>query len=626
MSWIQKLHETYEHCAGASQFANNPLLPVSHTVQQAHIEVSIDDQGNFLRGVVLSKESTILPATEDSAGRTSGEAPHPLSDKVQYCAADYPTYGGKKKSYYPGYAKQLSTWCQSKFSHPKAKAVLEYVRKGTVVADLVHEKLLHLGKDGKLLTTWGSDVPIPQIFKSLTAKAGDRDQGDALIRWRVETPGDPLSATWKDSKLMDAWIGFDASQNQTQGLCMVTGKDSLLATNHPRRLRHGADGAKLISSNDKEGFTFLGRFIQVEQACSVGFDVTQKSHNALRWLIGRQAFRNGDQVVVAWAISGKQIPDPFANSHELFGIVTEEKKQEPPLQGDAGQAFGRRLAKLIAGYRAELGSKNEIVVMGLDSATPGRMAITFYRELTGSEILDRIQSWHEHVAWHQRYSKEIHFVGAPSPKDIAEAAYGRRLDDKLRKATLERLLPCIIDGQPIPRDLMEATARRVCNRAGLEHWEFEKYLGIACALFRGYFKERSYEMALELDRTTRDYLYGRLLAVAEQIEGRALHLAGEKRDTSAAKLMQRFADHPCSTWRTIELSLGPYKTRLRAKRPAFLYEREKQIDEVIDKFQAQDFLDDRRLTGEFLLGYHCQRQALWTKPETEPDEAVTIAN
>lgn len=626
MSWIQKLHETYEHCAGASQFANTPLLPVSHTVQQAHIEVTIDDQGNFLRGVVLSKENTILPATEDSAGRTSGEAPHPLSDKVQYCAADYPKYGGKKKSYYLGYAKQLSTWCQSKFSHPKAKAVLEYVRKGTVVADLVHEKLLHLGNDGKLLTTWGSDVPIPQIFKSLTAKAGDRDQGDALIRWRVETPGDPLSATWQDTKLMDAWISFDASQNQTQGLCMVTGKDSLLATNHPRRLRHGADGAKLISSNDKEGFTFLGRFIQVEQACSVGFDVTQKSHNALRWLIGRQAFRNGDQVVVAWAISGKQIPDPFANSHELFGIVTEEKKQEPPLQCDAGQAFGRRLAKLIAGYRAELGSKNEIVVMGLDSATPGRMAITFYRELTGSELLDRIQSWHEHVAWHQRYSKEIHFVGAPSPKDIAEAAYGRRLDDKLRKATLERLLPCIIDGQPIPRDLMEATARRVCNRAGLEHWEFEKYLGIACALFRGYFKEGSYEMALELDRTTRDYLYGRLLAVAEQIEGRALHLAGEKRDTSAAKLMQRFADHPCSTWRTIELSLVPYKTRLRAKRPAFLYEREKQIDEVIDKFQAQDFLDDRRLTGEFLLGYHCQRQALWTKPETEQDEAVAIAN
>jgi len=625
MSWIQKLYETYEQCAGAPQFAAKPLLPINHTIQQAHIEIAIDGRGNFLRAIVVPKEETILPATEKSAGRTSGEAPHSLCDKIQYCAGDYPKHGGIKESYYSGYIDQLGSWCESKFSHPKAKAILKYIHKGTVVADLVREKILYLGKDRKLLTTWTSDLPMPDIFKNLTAKNGERDQGDALIRWRVEEPGDPLSAIWEDRSLIDAWIGFAASQNQSQGLCMVTGKQTFLATNHPKRLRHGADGAKLISSNDNEGFTFLGRFTQADQACGVGSEVTQKAHNALRWLIGRQAFRNGEQVIVTWAVSGKQIPDPFANSHELFGIETE-KERAPLLQGDAGQAFGRRLAKLIAGYRAELGSTNEIVVMALDSATPGRMAIIFYRELTGSELLDRIQSWHEKVAWHQHYSKETRFVGAPSPKDIAEAAFGRRLDDKLRKTTVERLLPCIIDGQPFPRDLMESTIRRTCNRAGLEHWEFEKNLGIACALFRGYFKERSYEMALEPNRTTRDYLYGCLLAIAEHIEGRALHLAGEKRDTSAAKLMQRFADRPYSTWRTIELSLGPYKARLRAKRPSFLNEMEKQLDQVNSKFQVHDFLDDRRLSGEFLLSYHCQRQALWAKPEMEKDEEMATAN
>jgi len=620
MSWMQKLYETYEQCADVPQFANDPLLLVSHTVQQAHIEITIDDKGHFLRAVVIPKEETILPATEDSAGRTSDEAPHPLSDKIQYCAADYPDYGGKKKSYYMSYEKQLSAWCRSKFSHLKTNAVLEYVHKETVVADLVHEKILHVGQDGKLLTTWSPDTPVPLIFKNLTAKAGERDQGGALIRWRVETLGEPLTATWEDQSLADAWIGFDASQNQTQGVCMVTGKETRLATNHPKRLRHGADGAKLISSNDNKGFTFMGRFMQAEQACGVGFNVTQKAHNALRWLIRRQAFRNGDQVVVAWAVSGKPIPDPFANSHELFGIKSEEKDEKPQCQGDAGQAFGRRLSKLMAGYRAELGSTNDIVVMGLDSATPGRMAITFYRELTGSEFLDRIQSWHENVAWHQHYSNEIRFVGAPSPMYIAETAFGRRLDDKLRKATVERLLPCIIDGQAIPRDLMESSVRRTCNRAGLENWEWEKNLGIACALFSGYFKERSYQMALEQDRTTRDYLYGRLLAIAEHIEGRALYITKEKRDTGAAKLMQRFADRPCSTWRTIELSLSPYKTRLRSKRPSFLNEMEKQIDEVVDIFQGQDYLDDRRLSGEFLLGYHCQRQTLWAKTETNKDE------
>ncbi len=127
-------------------------------------------------------------------------------------------------------------------------------------------------------------------------------------------------------------------------------------------------------------------------------------------------------------------------------------------------------------------------------------------------------------------------------------------------------------------------------------------------------------MSLEPNRTTRDYLYGRLLAIAEHIEDRALYLAGERRDTSAAKLMQRFADRPYSTWRTIEISLGPYKTRLRAKRPSFLNEMGRQLDEVMGAFHEQDFTDERRLSGEFLLGYHCQRQALWTRPDVGTDE------
>ncbi len=404
---------------------------------------------------------------------------------------------------------------------------------------------------------------------------------------------------------------------------MVTGQEILLARSHPRRLRHSGDGAKLISSNDADGFTFRGRFIDADQACGLGFSVSQKAHNALRWLIGRQAFRNGDQVLVAWAVSGNKIPSPFANSYDLFDIE-REVEQKPQFQGDAGQAFGRRLTKLIAGYRIELGSGDDIVVMGLDSASPGRIAIIFYRELKGSELLDRIQSWHENLAWHQHYSKEVRFVGAPSPKEIAETVYGRRLDDKLRKATAERLLPCIIDGRRLPRDIVESAVRRTSNRIGLEHWEFEKHLGIICALFKGYFTgERNYQMALEEDRTTRDYLYGRLLAIAEHLENRALYLAGENRETSAARLMQRFADRPYSTWRTIELSLSPYKARLRANRPSFLNEMEKQIDEVISTFKGQDFLDERRLSGEFLLAYHCQRQALWSKPALKTDEKPT---
>ena len=67
----------------------------------------------------------------------------------------------------------------------------------------------------------------------------------------------------------------------------------------PDKIRHSGDDAKLISSNDKSGFTYRGRFIDAEQTFSVSFEASQKAHNALRWLIGKQGFRNGDQVFVA---------------------------------------------------------------------------------------------------------------------------------------------------------------------------------------------------------------------------------------------------------------------------------------------------------------------------------------
>lgn len=125
-------------------------------------------------------------------------------------------------------------------------------------------------------------------------------------------------------------------------------------------------------------------------------------------------------------------------------------------------------------------------------------------------------------------------------------------------------------------------------------------------------------MSLEEDRRTRDYLFGRLLAIAENIESHALYIANETRETNAVKLMQRFADHPSSTWRNLELALTPYRSRLRTNRPGFLLGREKLLDSVVCMFASEDFTNDGKLSGEFLLGYHCQRSALWKRAGTEP--------
>jgi CRISPR-associated protein Csd1 len=206
---------------------------VSHTEQQAHVEIVLDQAGNFQRAALVARENIVFPATEESAGRTSKPVPHPLCDKIQYCAADYKTFGGEKESFFEDYLRQLRQW-QRFDPNAKVEAVLRYVEKKTVVADLIHFGVFHCGPDNTLLTEWTSEAPTPEIFKILIAKEKKRDQGDAFLRWRVQVPGDPVSAAWIDPRVRDSWIRFNASQDKNRGLCMVTGETTALTASHPK--------------------------------------------------------------------------------------------------------------------------------------------------------------------------------------------------------------------------------------------------------------------------------------------------------------------------------------------------------------------------------------------------------
>jgi CRISPR-associated protein Csd1 len=643
---MQKLYETYNNCEGKIGYSNNekerPLLPICHITTQAQIEIAIDGTGNFLRARLItdkSESSTIIPSTESSASRAGSKpANHPLCDKLQYIAGDFRRFGGSVTSGfadevqepYRSFVKMLTEWCQSEFSHPKAEAVLKYIERQIVVQDLTKQKILLIGDDGKFAKKEAvqREKDIPDIFSVVN------EQEQAFVRWIVEIPGDPESEVWKDKTLWGSWINFYLKDKTKEPFCFVTGKKAVLTSNHPKYLRREGDGAKLISSNDTSGFTFRGRFLTDDQACNVSLEVSQKAHYALLWLISRQGYRKDDQAIVAWATSGAEIPQPTDDPPSILdesGLISDE-----PASADIRQDLAIKLKKKIAGYNQKIDPTTDVVVMGLDSATPGRLAITYYRELKSSDFLQRLDHWHETCTWLHRYrAKEIPdqktgktkliylpFVGAPAPRDIAEAAYATNnkgkfeINEKLRKSVVERILPCIIDGQPIPKDIVVSTVRKASNRVALEDWQWRKTLSIACALYKKHNEKENYSMALEQTRTTRDYLYGRLLALADSLEEWALNEANESRQTNAARLMQRFAERPFSTWRTIELALTPYKARLGGKSK----KRQGMIDEVMALFNPDDFTNDKPLSGEFLLGYHSQREFLRPQGSQQQDE------
>ena len=122
-------------------------------------------------------------------------------------------------------------------------------------------------------------------------------------------------------------------------------------------------------------------------------------------------------------------------------------------------------------------------------------------------------------------------------------------------------------------------------------------------------------MPLDETRTTRDYLYGRLLAIADVLEERALSDAEKDRPTNALRYMQQFSQRPYQTWNQIHNAIVPYLMRLGSK--AYYYKN--LIAAVKELFPPGEFENNTPLSGEYLLGYYSQRQKMWEKKDKSTD-------
>jgi CRISPR-associated protein Csd1 len=269
------------------------------------------------------------------------------------------------------------------------------------------------------------------------------------------------------------------------------------------------------------------------------------------------------------------------------------------------------------------------MIMGLNAATPGRLSVVLYRELAESDFIEALEHWHNGMVWYYVYfdkntKKLIRTISSPSPQQIAQTAYGERVKNDRIENTVERLMPCILDKKPIPVDIERQCCSTVSNllvigkdekTTYIRDYKRESMLETACAVFKynALVKQKEeYKVALEKDRTTRDYLYGRLLAVADEFEKSALKEMGTDRETNALRYMQRFSRYPAATWKMLYEKLLPYK-----KHAKFAQRYENLIGEITNLFEHDDYVCDKPLSGEYLLGYQCQKKDLYIKQEKE---------
>lgn len=620
MPWLLNLQETYDsHEKDVGKIEKNrfdkeyTLIPIAHTTQNAQIELNVTRNGEFHSASVIEKDdaSTLIPTTIDSGSRAGAAVyPYPLHDNLKYTAGDFQKYGGKvgKENPFDAYIKQLEGWVESKYTHDTVQAVYTYLKKKTLIEDLVNEKIIYLDENNNLIDRWNKKYePLhgerPPIFSVIGGKLES-----AFIRFNLHSPEDITVKPWRDKTLFKSFINYYVEQVGNKDICFVTGKVLPTTEKHTNKIRHAADKAKLISGNDSSGFTFRGRFNKSGEVASISYDTSQKAHNALRWLIERQGRIIDGRVFLIWGNEQTDIVSPWENTQELGESIASTTIVSTE------STFAEQFSKAIDGYKHNLSQESKINLLVIDSATTGRMGVLYYRNMERDFFFNKVKEWHTTCVWRHSYMKDKvrnFYYGAPATRDIAFAAYGPHANDKLIKGLMERMLPCIIDGRTIPNDIVRSAFQRASNPVAMENWEWEKTLSIACALIN---KKERMKVALDTEYADRSYLFGRLLAVADVLERSAMR-PDEKRATNAIRYMSSFSKHPVRTWSIIQEALQPYLVRLGTRATYFT----KTIDEISSKINIEDF-NDKPLTGKYLLGLYSQRHELYKKKDNQKKE------
>lgn len=665
MTWLGLLSKTYDQIMEmgpgvVTEIQKDRLLPISHSRQKAHVEVTLEADGDFDKAEIIPKEDqeTLIPVTEKSAARTSGIAPHPLHDKLQYVAGDFNQCLHKpgdltekeEKKYnrdlrkneksHQAYLDLLGAWCEFDPDNFLIQAVFKYVSSKQLIHDLFEAEILDFDDENELVVREDDEKKTKKPRKN---NPYGQNSKNLFIRFSVRDDDDDVVKPWENARIFKSYIDFYESLQKDKGLDYTTGNYQALTNNHPKRIRGSWDSAKLLSSNDTSGFTFKGRFINSDEAGQVSYETSQKAHNALKYLINKQGTFIGSRLFLISGSSGQEVPNPMENTLQL--VEANQEKEETEKKTKKGKkkttyhfvgSLAHELNRALWGKQHSFNYSDSIFIMILDSASPGRLSVVYFREFTGADkdrLFKNIENWHNDLAWYRtdylpKTEEFYSYIGAPSLKQIVATCYGteqnKRLvvNEKLYPPAITRLYPLVINGHgKIPFDMVRTAYNRARYPLFYTKNVWLRVRSTACSLIKAYLKQyKNEDWRFEVDQESKDLAYnlGRYLAVLHQIEYRALRGNNRdvKRPTNAIRYFSKVIDQPAKTIGLLSQLIQPYRASLGEKGND-LYKMAGEISSLID---PEEFAAARNLDGRFLLGFDSQQHAIIHRNKQKKEE------
>ncbi|MCM1221796.1 MAG: type I-C CRISPR-associated protein Cas8c/Csd1, partial [Lachnospiraceae bacterium] len=520
--------------------------------------------------------------------------------------------------------QQLQDWAESEDTHPMVQAVYRYLEKKSLIADLMKSSVLELDDSGRLTDK---------------VKIQGLGQTGANVRFVVYGSSMPQEI-WKNQEAYQKYSIYYGQKLKEKKLCYATGKMEVYSDKHPSKVRNSADKAKLISGNDTDGFTYRGRFLSKVQAVSIGYDTSQKAHNALRWLIQKQGYTRDGSAIVCWMTNrDMQVIDIMKDSVNACKEIDdfdfdfddfEADEKSGVNRHDTGKYFAEQFKLAVNGYAGKIEENDKVAIIALDSTSEnkGRLSVVYYDEMGGKQYMDAVLNWQEHCKWRRRIKigesekKKMWIECTPSPRDMALAAYGIQrsewleADSKILKDTVKRLLCCITrKGVRIPQDLIRSAARRASMPQTMSDFVwYNDVLCVVCAMIRFNYEkgELTMDNFLQDNMDDRNVLFGRLLAVYDYMEQRALFERDENgkikegRTTNAKRYWNTYSSRPAKTAKTIRQNLIAYEKKLNDYE---LMKFEGWMGEIMTHLAGNGF-DNTALSELYLPGYYLQMEEM----------------
>jgi CRISPR-associated protein Csd1 len=443
--------------------------------------------------------------------------------------------------------------------------------------------------DPALLDAWPSATEIKETNPALTFRL----HGD-------------LNLVCQRQAIVAAANAMRSPDDQPDGICLVTNKPAVIERLHPAiKGVWGAQtsGANIVSFN----LDAFNSYSKTQGAnAPLGQEAVFTYTTALNHLLAknsRQRIQVGDTSTVFWAAEPHELEETLA---DIFGEL--EKQADDP--GRNVRAVEALYNAVQSGNFSAGGPTTRFHVLGL-APNAARISVRFWLVGTAAELAGRIKQHFDdletvHAPHEPRYLSLFRLLTSLAVMNKA---------DNIPPNLGGEIMRAVLEGLPYPAAMLNLAVQR-CRTE--QKPTYPRTAAIKACLNRMIRSRKSSdkEFLPMLDTTNTDTAYrlGRLFATLEKIQEEAspgLNATIRDRYYGAASSV------PVTVFTTLLRLKNHHLGKLPRGRAAQMERHIGEIMNGINDFPRQLTLSNQ---GRFALGYYHQRQAFFTKPESNNNQ------